>query len=234
MCILSSIADSCPVELAAKLSETHRNPAVEPDAPSCRVVVKKVSKTPVASGLRIVACSCVPRIRCRPPPSSSTSPCPKRVDAVVHAHQPGVDSRDRMREPKGSGHTTPLRTRAQTAGKSNGDTTIRKKSAGDQGRQQPPVLLDGRRRAPVEISRKMRQPTKCDLQRRGSAPPVTQQPRPAYCHPRSTAGSDVGVARGDQPPPWRQQGRAAQRHHRRRPHRSSAAVSHAPSQSRSE
>ena len=121
LCILSSIADSCPVELAAKLSETHRNPAVAPDAPSCRVVVKKVSKTPVASDLRIVACSCVPRIRCRPPPSSSTSPCPKRVDAVVHAHQPGVDSRDRMREPKGSGHTTPLRTHAQTAGKTNGD-----------------------------------------------------------------------------------------------------------------
>ena len=59
----------------------------------------------------------------------------------------------RAKEPQGSGHTAPLRTHAQTAGKTNGDSN-RKKSAGDQGRQEPPVSLDGQRLAPVEISRK--------------------------------------------------------------------------------
>jgi len=34
LCSLSTITDSCPVELATKRSETHRNPAVAPDAPS--------------------------------------------------------------------------------------------------------------------------------------------------------------------------------------------------------
>ena len=59
----------------------------------------------------------------------------------------------RVKEPQGSGHTAPLRTHAQTTGKTSRDSN-RKNSAGDQGRQQPPVLLDGRRHAPVEISRK--------------------------------------------------------------------------------
>ena len=113
-----------------------------------------------------------------------------------------------MRQPKGSGHTTPLRTHTQITG----HTINRKKSVGDQGWQQPPVLLDGRRHAPVENSRKMRQPTKCDLQRRRSAPPGKQHPRPASRRPRSTAGSDGGAAPGAEPPPRRQHGGAAQWH----------------------
>ena len=63
-------------------------------------------------------------------------------------------AQNRMREPRGSGHTTPLRTHAQTAGKPNGDSN-RTKSVGDRGRQQPPVLLDG---VDVEEARAHTQP----------------------------------------------------------------------------
>jgi len=75
----------------------------------------------------------------------------QRREPPVSLDVPAQNSR--VKEPRGSGHTVPLRTRAQTTGKTSGDSN-RKNSAGDQGRQQPPVLLDGRRHAPVEISRK--------------------------------------------------------------------------------
>ena len=53
----------------------------------------------------------------------------------------------RMKEPQGSGHTTSLHTRAQTTVTTNGSSD-RKKSVGDRGRQQPPVLLGKGRRPP--------------------------------------------------------------------------------------
>ena len=53
-------------------------------------------------------------------------------------------------------------------------------------------------------------------------------PSPASRRSRSTAGSDAGVARAAPPPPRGQQGRAPQRHHRRRPHRSSAPSAKLP------
>ena len=53
----------------------------------------------------------------------------------------------RMKEPQGSGHTTSLHTRAQTTGTTNASSN-RKNSAGNRGRQQPPVLLGKGRRPP--------------------------------------------------------------------------------------
>eukprot|EP01043_Picozoa_sp_COSAG02_P058816 COSAG02_NODE_7385_length_3039_cov_5.358163_1_plen_238_part_00 len=126
---------------------------------------------------------------------------------------------NRMREPRGSGHTAPLRTHTQTAGKINGDSN-RKKSAGDQGRQQPPVFLDRRRRSCTNQQKmpqlnQTRSAPRLMRAPRQAAAPLCLAPPPHHCWLRHWSGV------GGQPTSRRQEGRAPQRHHRRRPHTSS-------------